>query len=307
MAEPDQWALSQGCCRQGQSRRKQKRSPLDPLSTGLAATFVGFSRGRDAEGRGLPGIRGGYWVKKENDGDPIVTCQIPFSPCQSGFKRRCTEELVRVAPCYWGTETKPRALMWMARGWGCQGDRTRCDRVSPPLQFERWTRCRIRRVELSLFTVNPISCNMWGHVSRSVTAHKSVSGAGMWQQAKERRLSRRLSRREMGRLSLLSFLLPLLPTPPPHPTGPHSAQIPAGKARPGLTICWSDHPCHRSETCTWPPYASSFTVAKVLSRHYLTHQTHCIPARGVTGTISLFQRTGGRNAQDVKGLLSHLQ
>lgn len=60
--------------------------------------LLGLSRGGDAEGRRLPGTLGGHRVKKEIDGDTTVTCQIPFSSCQIGFKRSCTEEVVRVSP-----------------------------------------------------------------------------------------------------------------------------------------------------------------------------------------------------------------
>ena len=77
------------------------RGPLDPLSTELAASVPGLSRGVNAkEGyTGLPGALQGYRGEKEIDGDPTVTCQIPFSSSQSGFKISCNEEEVRVNLC----------------------------------------------------------------------------------------------------------------------------------------------------------------------------------------------------------------
>lgn len=40
---------AQGCRPQGGSRCKQRRGPLDPLSTELAVSFLGWSRGTNAE------------------------------------------------------------------------------------------------------------------------------------------------------------------------------------------------------------------------------------------------------------------
>ena len=123
------------------------------------------------------------------------------------------------------------------------------------------------------------------------------------QLARSRVLERRFLWSWVGTLPSLCPL-PLLPAPNPIC---HS------------DACWAgcDHTPHPGEVtthvtpwvlfCTWPPHTPYFTGASVLSRHYLTHQIHCVPTREVMGIILLISKNWSQKGPRSKVFSSCLQ
>lgn len=184
--------------------------------------------------------------------------------------------------------------------------RSDMNHVFPSLQEAEHdaTRHTMQRVELPLLSVNLISCTTWGHWSQAVTTQTIyLIAAGRWQQ--DRVWTRKVKsawcetlwRSKISAASILSSFF--------HLASFHNTTISSEPGTDTLEV---------QLVMSLPSF--SHLAAPYSLPHSGQHSVQTLPKssdslpyrnRGWRESSSLFQRTGGRNVQDLKGLLNCLQ